>query len=82
MRPWHHITGKRFGQQTPRRWGWGTPLKKRTATRITAKLEPQKILSTSYLDSPETAYTSHGGLDRQKDAALADSDRSPKPARS
>src|SRR6266478_3026068 len=23
-----------FGQQTPRRWGWGTPLKKRTATRI------------------------------------------------
>jgi len=22
-----------FGQQTPRRWGWGTPLKKRTATR-------------------------------------------------
>lgn len=25
---------KIFGQQTPRRWGWGTPLKKRTATRI------------------------------------------------
>jgi hypothetical protein len=24
------------GQQTPRRWGWGTPLKKRTATRIIA----------------------------------------------
>jgi hypothetical protein len=24
---------KKFGQQTPRRWGWGTPLKKRTATR-------------------------------------------------
>ena len=24
---------KIFGQQTPRRWGWGTPLKKRTATR-------------------------------------------------
>jgi hypothetical protein len=24
---------KAFGQQTPRRWGWGTPLKKRTATR-------------------------------------------------
>ena len=22
-----------FGQQTPRRWGWGTPLKKRAATR-------------------------------------------------
>jgi len=25
---------KKSGQQTPRRWGWGTPLKKRTATRI------------------------------------------------
>ena len=25
---------KKFGQQTPRRWGWGTPLKKRAATRI------------------------------------------------
>jgi hypothetical protein len=24
---------KKFGQQTPRRWGWGTPLKKRAATR-------------------------------------------------
>jgi hypothetical protein len=23
-----------FGQQTPRRWGWGTPLKKRAATRM------------------------------------------------
>jgi hypothetical protein len=22
-----------FEQQTPRRWGWGTPLKKRAATR-------------------------------------------------
>src|SRR5271170_144065 len=31
---------RRFGQQTPRRWGWGTPLKKRTATRI-------KILTNS-----------------------------------
>ena len=24
----------KFGQQTPRRWGWGTPLKKRAATRM------------------------------------------------
>ncbi len=24
---------EKFGQQTPRRWGWGTPLKKRAATR-------------------------------------------------
>src|ERR1043166_2882068 len=28
-----------FGQQTPRRWGWGTPLKKRTATRIKSLYE-------------------------------------------
>jgi len=26
---------KMFEQQTPRRWGWGTPLKKRAATRTT-----------------------------------------------
>jgi len=49
-----HVNGQleeqeRFGQQTPRRWGWGTPLKKRTATRITTKLKLSKILSTSYL---------------------------------
>ena len=25
---------KRFGQQTPRRWGWRTPLKKRSVARI------------------------------------------------
>src|SRR4051812_47301845 len=25
---------KRFGRQTPRRWGWGIPLKKRSVTRI------------------------------------------------
>jgi hypothetical protein len=25
---------KKSGQQTPRRWGWGTPLKKRAATRM------------------------------------------------
>ena len=43
---------KRFGQQTPRRWGWGTPLKKRTATRTKLKslflftLKPVKFLST------------------------------------
>jgi hypothetical protein len=29
-----------FGQQTPRRWGWGTPLKKRTATRTKASYFP------------------------------------------
>jgi hypothetical protein len=25
---------RKSGQQTPRRWGWGTPLKKRAATRM------------------------------------------------
>jgi len=35
---------KRFGQQTPRRWGWGTPLKKRTATRIKFNVKQCKIL--------------------------------------
>jgi hypothetical protein len=25
---------EKSGQQTPRRWGWGTPLKKRAATRM------------------------------------------------
>jgi hypothetical protein len=29
---WNYTCGK-SGQQTPRRWGWGTPLKKRTAAR-------------------------------------------------
>src|SRR5687767_15556879 len=41
---------KTFGQQTPRRWGWGTPLKKRTATRtnpssLPATVEPASSLS-------------------------------------
>ena len=36
---------KIFGQQTPRRWGWGTPLKKRTATRTLVFLEPRPNLS-------------------------------------
>ena len=31
------------GQQTPRRWGWGTPLKKRTATRIRQCYSPATI---------------------------------------
>ena len=29
---------KKFGQQTPRRWGWGTPLKKRAATRTKSSI--------------------------------------------
>ncbi len=33
----------RSGQQTPRRWGWGTPLKKRAATRIKS-LKPKPKL--------------------------------------
>jgi hypothetical protein len=34
---------KIFGQQTPRRWGWGTPLKKRTATRIIKFYVPRRF---------------------------------------
>jgi hypothetical protein len=43
---------RKFGQQTPRRWGWGTPLKKRTATRtkkfplLMATLKLSPVLST------------------------------------
>ena len=63
---------KRFGQQTPRRWGWGTPLKKRTATRIksssTGKLKFGQDLSTCYRNlhepGPET------GMERIQDAGL------------
>ena len=32
---------KRFGQRTPRRWGWRTPLKKRTAARIKLGCDPR-----------------------------------------
>src|ERR1700722_8015554 len=31
---------KEFGQQTPRRWGWGTPLKKRAARPNTYTIGP------------------------------------------
>ncbi len=43
---------KRFGQQTPRRWGWRTPLKKRAATRIKSylKLESHPALSMVSFD--------------------------------
>lgn len=34
-----------FGRQTPRRWGWGTPLKKRAATRTLQILLPAHSLS-------------------------------------
>ena len=37
---------KKSGWQTPRRWGWGTPLKKRAATRINGKLHFSNYLST------------------------------------
>jgi len=39
----------KFGQQTPRRWGWGTPLKKRTATRIASMLLLSNFLSISLM---------------------------------
>jgi len=40
VKVWFQPAGKgcdtmgKSGQQTPRRWGWGTPLKKRAATRM------------------------------------------------
>jgi hypothetical protein len=39
----------KFGQQTPRRWGWGTPLKKRAATRIALMSQFCHDLSTALL---------------------------------
>jgi hypothetical protein len=38
---------KKSGQQTPRRWGWGTPLKKRAAARIEKNYLSAKLLSTA-----------------------------------
>ena len=40
----HFVNGqkKRFGQQTPRRWGWRTPLKKRSVARI-KKCSPNNV---------------------------------------
>ena len=43
---------KKSGQQTPRRWGWGTPLKKRAATRIEKMLHSGNALSTELYFSP------------------------------
>jgi hypothetical protein len=40
------LSVKKSGQQTPRRWGWGTPLKKRAATRMRQMLHPRNNLST------------------------------------
>jgi hypothetical protein len=37
---------KKSGQQTPRRWRWGTALKKRAATRIKELLHSRNFLST------------------------------------
>jgi hypothetical protein len=34
---------QKSGQQTPRRWGWGTPLKKRAATRMRQCYSPATI---------------------------------------
>lgn len=41
-----------FGQQTPRRWGWGTPLKKRSATRTTKTLGLQAIIVNLWTGHP------------------------------
>ena len=56
------IPKKRFGQQTPRRWGWGTPLKKRTATRIKILYIPNLglalNLSTAFLLADSVPFRS------------------------
>jgi hypothetical protein len=36
-----------FGQQTPRRWGWGTPLKKRTVARTWPQVIPDPTSNAS-----------------------------------
>src|SRR5215831_2142490 len=54
---------EKFGQQTPRRWGWGTPLKKRTATRITPILLTGRILSIGY---PANTGKAEGGSQRSE----------------
>ncbi|MEI8290683.1 MAG: hypothetical protein WCH99_14545, partial [Verrucomicrobiota bacterium] len=43
---WGQQVKEKSGQQTPRRWGWGTPLKKRTAARIEWNLHLSNCLST------------------------------------
>ena len=49
---WRQQVKEKSGQQTPRRWGWGTPLKKRAATRIEKMLHSGNALSTELYFSP------------------------------
>ena len=58
MTLWRQAEDKKiFGQQTPRRWGWGTPLKKRTATRI----QSQRYGKTRplFVNNPTLSNASH-----------------------
>jgi hypothetical protein len=43
-----------FGQQTPRRWGWGTPLKKRPAARTNLLYFTQKPFVKLYTAAAAT----------------------------
>jgi hypothetical protein len=45
---------KEFGQQTPRRWGWGTPLKKRAARPNTQSFAPFANKINNFLTRRET----------------------------
>jgi hypothetical protein len=45
-----------FGQQTPRRWGWGTPLKKRPAARTKLLYFTQKAFVKSFTVADEAEF--------------------------
>jgi hypothetical protein len=69
---------RKFGQQTPRRWGWGTPLKKRPATRTKiipcipfSTIELVVILSINLRgpDRSERVTVDHGAIRTLKKVA-------------
>src|SRR6266568_2098403 len=67
--PGQVVSRKMFGQQTPRRWGWGTPLKKRAATRTKEILGSSHLLSTGYRGDSFTRI-SHDGVECPLDNRL------------
>ena len=57
------------GQRAPRRWGWGTPLKKRTATRsklfeTSQSAEREKRKATARKQGPSGRLGNLAGKDR------------------
>jgi len=65
-----------FEWQTPRRWGWGTPLKKRAATRTERMLAPAPGMSTipnprriTPAGNPASPWACYGKLNRANDRA-------------